>query len=178
MLSLVKKIFVVVCLTAVGSSVGCSSVTKVYDDVVSDVTGKGAPATEGRFYVAAEALPLYAEPSFSSNQIAELTRNEAVDRDELSGGFAHVRVVGTGKKGWVDNAKLGWRAPKTAAQAEEPAPAPKAAPDPADAPAETVAEADADPQPTDLSPPTAPDDAPGAKSKDGKSVDPALFDAF
>lgn len=159
------------CLALAG---GCTAVTKTYDDVM----GRGsAHAEKGRFYVARANLPLHAEASFASKQIAELELNEAVERQEIEHGFAHVRVVATGQEGWVDNAKLNWRE-TSGTQDEIVAPPPPELPEAEPAVVEAEPEQPAEPKNADLSPPTAPQDAPNAAAKRGKSVDPALFDAF
>lgn len=172
-------------LVVLGLASGCSQITKAYEDVTGS-PGSGEP---GRFYVATDGTPLYAEPSFSSSRRAVLARGDAVDRDKIDHGFAHVVVVSTDASGWIDNAKLVWQRPgaKTPAKAEpaktepaavasepEPAPAPAPAPKPTPAPDGATSEA---PVPEATQAPA----APAAASTDDlseKPVDPALFDAF
>lgn len=161
----VAKICLLLCLS---TALGCASVTKVYDDVMHEIEPTGV---DGRFYVAKEGLPLYEEPNFASPQIAALELEEAVDRDGLDSGFAHVRVVGTGKTGWVDNAKLNWRAPGADEDAETDAKPVEESPQPEPTAAAPVAT----PKPK-LAPPPTPKD--GAAPGDENNVDPALFDAF
>ncbi len=164
MVSRLKELLVSgLCLALLG---GCTPVTQAYESVMGDTSG----TIDGRFYVATAGLPLHAEPSFSSEQIGELDLHEAVDRDGLSSGFAHVTVVGSGKEGWVQNAKLTWRGPKTSTVTEEVDVAPTLEPTVAIEPPLAPAE----PAP---GPPTM-EKAPTAESEDEKSVDPALFDAF
>lgn len=90
--------------------------------MVGATSQKSGPAgAEGKpetFYVGQDGLKLFAEPRFSKECLATLPLNEKVVRDKLEKGFAHVRVVGTGQTGWVNNAHLVWKAPS------EPKPAP------------------------------------------------------
>jgi hypothetical protein len=101
--------------------------------MVDSVTKKpGLAETEGKmetFYVGLDGLKLFPEPRFSKTCIASLPLNEAVVRDKLEKGFAHVRVVSTGQTGWVNNAHLIWRAsPPPKPVSIEPAPPPKPLP--------------------------------------------------
>lgn len=164
----------ITCLACLGLLAGCSSVTRVYDDIVDQV----APADTTRFYVAKAGVALYEDPNFSSSEIAQLALDEPVDRDRIEDGFAHVRVLGSGKVGWVDNAKLHWRAQ---ARKDDAATAPPAAGPESEEPREpeTEEEPTAPPPPAPAPTPAAPkNDAPDAPSKNGNDVNPALFDAF
>ena len=116
------------------------------------------------YYVGVESLKLYAEPGGSSSIIAELGQYQKVYRSRIEKGYAWVKVDGTDLTGWVDNAKLIWRLPKTTAA--DPTSKPTAEPSaPADA-ATQVSTPESESQPRAL-----PKPAP-------QSTDPSIFDAY
>jgi hypothetical protein len=70
------------------------------------------PAAERRvYYVGAEGLKVYSEPSASSKVVGKLALHEKVTRSRLERGFAYVESTTTGTRGWVNNSRLIWRLP-------------------------------------------------------------------
>ena len=68
------------------------------------------------YYTGVEGVRLYPEPQKTSTYVT-LPLNEKVLRSKVEKGFAYVRVVGSGQKGWVDNAQLIWRKKQEASPA-------------------------------------------------------------
>lgn len=105
---------------------GCA----VFDQLSSDWFGAETttpvptpPQLGESFYSSADGLPMHFLPSGSSQVVGRLALHEHVTRTDVQRGYAHV-VADNGLEGWVDNAKLLWRLPPTAAPAGTPAPAP------------------------------------------------------
>lgn len=88
------------------------------------------PAAKAVYYVGASSVPLHREPGGAV--VEELPRGTKVSRSRLDKGWAFVRVATSGREGWVDNAKLVWRAPGAEPAAGAPAESrPETAPEPA-----------------------------------------------
>jgi len=66
------------------------------------------------YYVGESGVSLYPGPR-AADAKRVLDRHEKVIRTRLQSGWALVTVDRTGEQGWVDNAKLIWRLPRTAA---------------------------------------------------------------
>ncbi len=140
---------------------GCSS-GKSFRDIFGGKSG----SEEGTFYAGVAGLKIYAKPRSSSAATGTLALHEKVYRTAIENGFAYVKVVRSGQKGWVENAKLLWRlpaakdspvAPASAAETVEPEPepvsvqAPVESPEPPPPSAPEPAENDGSPQGTDPS---------------------------
>jgi pyruvate/2-oxoglutarate dehydrogenase complex dihydrolipoamide acyltransferase (E2) component len=61
------------------------------------------------YYAGVENLKMFSQSKVADSPIAELPLHEKVLRYKLERGFAYVKVVRTGQKGWVRNADLIWR---------------------------------------------------------------------
>jgi len=75
-----------------------------------------APQDDGLpYYIGESGVSLYPGPRAADAKRA-LDPYEKVIRTRLQSGWAFVTVERTGEQGWVDNAKLIWRLPRTAAR--------------------------------------------------------------
>lgn len=117
-------------------STGCSGGASL-----GNLFGDGAGKKTASVYYASQAgTKLYAKPSFTSAVIGSLSLHQKVVRSQLDHGFAYVEVVGSGKQGWVENAKLIWKIPATApAAAASPAAPADGSDEGADQPVEAAA---------------------------------------
>ena len=85
-------------------------------------------STAPRIYYAGVAdLKMFSQSRVSDTPIARLALHEKVLRYKLENGFAYVKVVRTGQKGWVRNADLIWRkrTPSKKSAKDVPPPQPK-----------------------------------------------------
>lgn len=108
------------CAALGAAAAGCSTL-----DSLGWGKGAGAPTKEsgttaigGVYYTGAADLPLYRSPG--GEIVTRLPQHTKLYRDDLQGGYAHVRVAPTGESGWVENARLIWRLPAQAAQPHPP----------------------------------------------------------
>jgi len=121
-------------------------------------------------------MTVYSEASSSSKVVGQLSLHEKVTRTKLERGFAYVESAKSGVKGWVVNAQLLWRLPKTSSNGQAPA---QATPEEEEAPAEEAPVAEPTPEPTQAVPePTKPAPAaPRAKATPG-GVAPSIFNPY
>lgn len=176
-------IFALLCAGLAAGLGACSTLEKHIPGIgtlTSD--SSGSAAAEGVYYSGTPDLPLYRSPG--GVIIRRLPQHTKLHRDGLDRGFAHVRVDSTGETGFVENAKLVWRRPKSgpseqvneaasqpvaeppAPQAVEPPPSPQAAEPPA--PPES-------PLPQATEPPPSP--SPSAAPAPG-TVAPSIFNPY
>lgn len=124
-----------------------------------------APMTDTRqtevYYAAREGLALFDQPTFSGRPLARLPLNEKLLRHKVEKGFAFVTVARTGARGWVENAKLGWKQTKRPEAVPAPVSSPKTA---------------APPPPAVTSPAKGADSAVG-KGRSPSKPDASIFDA-
>ena len=144
---------------------GCA----VFDQISTDwfggetATPTPTPRQHGEsYYSSVDGLPMHFLPSGSSQVVGRLALHEHVNRTDVQRGYAHV-VADNGLEGWVDNAKLLWRLPTSAAPPGTPAPAPHApeavapeAPTPLSPPPIETAPPPAAPEPVPAVPATVP----------------------
>ena len=132
-----------------------------------------AKSTRRVYYANAEGTKVYAQPSGTSSVVGSLSLSEKVLRSRVERGYALIESSKTGVKGWVDNARLTWKAPgaqpsagaaATAAPVEEPEGAPEEE-------EETAPEPPAEPTPT-----TAPVAPPKTPTPSG--VGPSIFNPY
>jgi hypothetical protein len=138
----------------------------------SGSAGAKKPKTARRvYYATAEGTRVYADPSSSSSIVGALSLNEKVLRSRVERGYALIESTKTGVRGWVDNARLTWRAPGTQPSAAAAAPAP-----PAEEP-ESADEEGEEAQPEPAPEPTAPIAAPTRKPTP-EGVGPSIFNPY
>jgi len=129
----------IVCLFFLVSS--CTTLKTAKNEIVqkiketgeeAEAPGSKTEATPGKgepYYVGVDGLKLYGEPRFSKTHLTRLPLNQKVVRYKQERGFAYVQVVGTDRKGWVENSRL---SPRPVAEKKEkpssPADEPKAKP--------------------------------------------------
>jgi hypothetical protein len=134
------------------------------------------PKTARRIYYAtADGTSVYAAPSSSSSVVGSLSLNEKVLRARVDRGYALIESTKTGVKGWVDNARLTWKAPGTQPRTAPAAPAP-----PSEEPEAAEEEGeDAQPEPAPESTPTIaePTAVPTRKPTPG-GVGPSIFNPY
>jgi hypothetical protein len=91
---------------------GCSTLEKNIPSISSIFTKTDeSVVVTGVYYSGSPDLPLYRNPG--GVIVKRLPQYTKLNRDALDRGFAHVRVDSTGETGWVENAKLLWRLPKS-----------------------------------------------------------------
>lgn len=91
---------------------GCSTLDKTIPGIGSIFTETDeSVVVKGVYYSGSPDLPLYRNPGGAI--VKRLPQYTKLNRDKLDRGFAHVRVDSTGETGWVENAKLLWRLPKS-----------------------------------------------------------------
>jgi len=100
-------------------------------------TPAAGPRPQAR-YAAAAGVQLHRGPDAASEVVGELALHEAVLRDRLASGFAHVKSKASGRAGWVREQELIARLPveEEAATTASEAAAPEAAPSGTDEPPE------------------------------------------
>jgi hypothetical protein len=100
----------------------------------------GAPAAAPRAqtrYAAAAGVQLHRGPDAASEVVGELALHEAVLRDRLANGFAHVKSRASGRVGWVHEQELIARLPVEDETATPEEAAPESDPSGTDEPPET-----------------------------------------
>jgi hypothetical protein len=153
---------------------GCSSGKTLGNPFGSLFGGTDRGKESGTFYAAVAGVTLYSKPKQSSSAVGQLSLHQKVYRSKVESGFAYVKVEGTGKTGWVDNAKLLWRLPSNAPSASVPASS-TAAEEPA-----AAEEPGAEPSAADEQAPAAVENIPAASGEGDKpsGADPSLFNPF
>jgi hypothetical protein len=155
------------------------------------------PEAMSAYYVGADQLPVYSEPRPSSSLLTQLPLHQKVYRYKLERGYAYIKVEESGITGWVDNAKLLWRAPSsqkdtpTRTREQEARPAQEAPATDKQAPISTMEEkvAKPEPAPTANDPeqkppaPEAPTRVPPTPSAPAaqpapRAIDPSIFNPF
>lgn len=99
-----------------------------------------AKTTRRVYYSTTEGTKVYAEPSGSSKVVGSLSLNERVLRTKVDRGYALIESSGSGLKGWVDNARLTWKAPGASTATAPTTAAPTTAAPTTTAPAPTPVE--------------------------------------
>jgi hypothetical protein len=137
-----------------------------------------ANATRRVYYATADGTKVYAQPSSSTNVVGTLALDEKVLRSRVERGYALIESSTTGVKGWVDNARLTWKAPGARSSAAPAAPPAAEEPDAAAEEEEAAPpEPTPEPTPTIAAPPAASPPAP-TKKPAREGVDPSIFNPY
>ena len=130
------------------------------------------------YYATADGTKVYAQPSSSSNVVGSLSLDEKVLRSRVERGYALIESSTTGVKGWVDNARLTWKAPGARSSAAPAVPPAAEEPEPAAEEEEAAPpEPTPEPTPTIAAPPAASPAAP-TKKPTREGVDPSIFNPY
>lgn len=113
----------------------------------SETPMNAAPGQPTVYYSGVEGLKLYSEPRFSTSVLAELPLHQKVYRYKVERGFANVKVDGTDRVGWVNNAQLIWRLPSAPSAGAKPDLATGAEKEKPQVPSETPASSGSKPKP-------------------------------
>ena len=136
----------------------------------------GAATTEV-FYATDDGVPVLKEPKASGDVLVRLARGQRVVRQRTAQGWALVDVT-ENVQGWVDNAKLDWRAPSTRAAARPAGRGTTTTADPEPEKTEPVVDTPPPPSTAVDSPPSEPTTAPAAAPAAPSKPPSTVFDPF